>query len=436
MRIAVLLTTLLGASTALGAATEIEVNPNGGGAAYEADYSQAVMVQARLGLVDGAPVAGERVTFRLQRGDDADTSFIFDDPVTDGQGVATARLTLVNGRHGGQSFPGAAPTMDTAGERYVITASFTGDVNAEGCDAADAGPAPDAGADGGVADDTLCDAESTGELFVALEVSTLIMEPGNDVELGGVLQLIATLTDENGDAPQAGTDTDGSAAKALGGRRIRFFYDLDGDGRPSSSERISCQGAAEDYVLTNDQGVAGCDFFADPTFVDTVNVEDGVHAQFGGDDQYTLAGAAQSLTVRPGVPDATRTLLEAEPRSANADGFSLIEVRATLVDGYNNLLGIDEPLYDVSFTTDLGSLEGAAERDAVTGHYLQTIKAPLEGGQATVQIVVEGLPGSDITINFRDQGCSCDVSDGSAPLVPASLFALLLLGLARRRKSS
>src|SRR5690606_32941747 len=158
---------------------------------------------------------------------------------------------------------------------------------------------------------------------------------------------------------------------------------------------------------TNADGVAVCELFADPTFVDTVNVEDAIHAQFGGDDRYSLAGAAQSLTVRAAEPDPAATLLEATPASAPANGFSLVEIRATLVDVAGNTLGADDPPYEVAFETDLGTLEGAAERDPLTGRYLGTLRAPSAGGNATVRVVVEGEPGATTTVEFVPQGCTC-----------------------------
>lgn len=400
MRATPLLFTLLSAP-ALAAPTVLQLNPDDDGAPYVADYSQAVLVKARLLRADGEPIAGERVTFTLRHGDDAESELVFGDPVSDAEGYASARLTLVDGRHGGRTFVGAAPTLEVAGERYLLGARFQGDPFAEDCDT-DGGPLPDGGAD-----PDLCDAADEGELFVALETSTLVVQPGIEVELGGAVPIIATLTDENGDAEQAGTDPDGVTAKPLAERRVGFFYDVNGNGNPENAERIPCAGSGESFALTDENGRAVCDFFADPSYVDTVNVEEAIHAQFGGDAQYSLSGAAQALTVRAAAPRAEATLLEATPASAPANGFSLVEVRATLVDSANNTLGADDPLYDVRFETDLGTFESDAERDPLTGNYLASLKAPTSGGDATVRVVVEDVPGATVTVEFLQQGCTC-----------------------------
>lgn len=417
---------LLLAAPATAGPTEVLINPDQSGAPYTARYSQAVPLRARLVDDSGNGVAGRRVSFFLRHGDDDVSEFLVADPVTDAEGYADARLTLVNGRHGGQTFVAAAPTQDVAGERYVVRAAFTGDPDAAGCDL-DAGPAPgDAGLVDGGAPAPLCASQSEGELFVALETTTLVIEPGNEVILGDSIDLIATLTDANGDAPQAGTDVNGSEPVPLAGRSVSFFYDADGNGRPSAGERL---GSAD----TNDQGIAVFPFLADPSFVRAQNEEAGIHAQFGGDEQYQLSGAQQSLVVTPGAADPARTLLEVTPEELLADGFSLVEVRATLVDPYNNLLGPDDDLYNVSFTTDLGTLEGAAERDPLSGQYVQQLKAPRAGGTATVQVTVDGVPGPSKEVRFLERGCSCQGAGDSAPL---SLLALSLLALGARRKRS
>jgi hypothetical protein len=394
---------------------------------WAASYSQAVMLRARLLRTDGQPIAGERVAFRLQRGDE-NSDFLIEDPVTDAEGFATARLTLVNGRHGGQTFAGRPATPEQPGERYLVKARFRGAPFAEGCDELDAGPAPDGGAE------ALCDAEDALELYVGLEKSTLVIAPGIELQLGDVVQLVATLTDDNGDAPVAGTASDGTSPVALTGRRVGFFYDVDGSGSPQENERIVCANTGVGHALTNADGRAACEFFADPAFIRTVNVLDGIHAQFGGDEQYSLSGASQAIRVRAGRPDAERTLLAVTPDEARADGFSLLVVEARLVDEENNLLSLDDPSYDVAFTTDLGTLEGAVEQDPLTGHYRQTLKAPRQPGDATVQVLVEDVQGSTAQARFEGGGCSCQ-SGGDLSLL--SLAGLLLgLALAKRRRFS
>ena len=421
---------LLCAAPVAAAPTALLLHPSEIGVPYEVEYSQAVSVQVLLGTTAGVPIVGERVNLKLRRGDDTDTEFLFADPVTDAMGVATGRLTLVNGRYGGQTFVAADQTVDLAGERYVITASFLGDGGALGCDAGDAGPAADAGADA-----TLCDAETSLELFLQPEVATLVIAPGNEVQLGETLRLFATLTDENGDAPEAGTAVDGDTSRPLAGRTMSFFYDLDGNGSPALNERLRCENTEAFETTTNGQGVAACDFFTDPSFVDTINVDNGIHAQFGGDDQYTVAGASQALIVSPGVPEATRTILSVTPEVVPADGFSLVTIDATLVDAVNNVLTVDDPGYDVTFLTDMGTLEDVAERDPITGHYLQELKAPREGGRATIQVVIEGVPGADVRVEFEQRGCSCD-SATPRPAAYGLITALLLAmsGLRARRR--
>lgn len=401
--------------------TRLTLRPEEPGEPWVADYSQAVNLRARLVRTDGTPIAGERVSFWLQRGDDEDTRFLIEDPFTDAEGYATGRLTLVDGRHGGQTFSGRAATQDVPGEPYRVLARFVGAPFAEDCDEPDAGPPPQT--DGGPLDEDLCDAEDQLELFVALEKSTLVLAPGIELQLGGVIQLVATLTDDNGDAPVAGTDVDGNDPVPLTDRRVGFFYDANGNGSPQQDERISCENTGEGNAVTNGDGRAACEFFADPAFVDTVNVQDGIHAQFGGDDKYSLAGAAQAIRVSAGAPDPERTLLDVTPETARADGFSLIEVRARLVDEVNNILSLDDPDYEVAFTTDLGTLEGEAERDPITGAYRQSLKAPRQAGDATVQVVVENVPGSTATVAFEGGGCGCGASGGDLSLL--GLLALL-----------
>ena len=54
---------------------------------------------------------------------------------------------------------------------------------------------------------------------------------GNRVALGESLQLIATLTDPNGDASEAGQETDGPGPKELVNKKVSFYYDANGDAR-------------------------------------------------------------------------------------------------------------------------------------------------------------------------------------------------------------
>lgn len=421
MRSASLALWLLLAMPASAGPSILALNPDAEGAPWVARYSQAVELTARLVDEDGAPLAGRRVSLFLHREGEPSAEFLVADPITGADGVASGRLTLVDGRHGGQRFFGASPTPETPGARYIVRASFPGDEGAAGCEGipTDAGPA-----DAGLSALPACASEAEGDLFVALEIPSLVLAPGNEVRLGETVDLIATLADDNGNAPTAGTGTDGDEPAPLAGRTVAFFYDADGNGRPSAGERL---GTAE----TNGQGRAVYAFLADPTFVRAQNVESGLHAQFGGDDQYALAGAQQSLLVTPGEPDAVRTVLEVTPDELLADGFSLVELRATLVDLYNNLLGPDDEPFDVRFTASMGTLEGVAERDPLTGQYVQSLKAPRAGGEARVQVFVEGAPGREATVTFTSPGCGCKGTGDAGPL---ALLALLTLAAPTRRR--
>ena len=85
---------LVGGSTAAQAqpvSTTLTLNPLAPDDAYEMRYSQGLMVSARLTDEDGAPVAGELVTFHLSS-DDID-EFQFADAFTSADGVAVARIT-------------------------------------------------------------------------------------------------------------------------------------------------------------------------------------------------------------------------------------------------------------------------------------------------------------------------------------------------------
>ncbi|MFZ9885954.1 MAG: invasin domain 3-containing protein [Myxococcota bacterium] len=412
---------LLVSVPALSRPTILTLRPEAPNDPYSARYSQALLVKAELVDDAGQPVAQQRVTFRLHPADDESAAFVFSDPVTDAVGRAEARLVLVNGSHGGQTFTAAAPTSESPGAHYVIEARFAGDAFAEDCEPESAAPV----------DDDLCAAVTTHDLYLLPENTTLTLQPGIEVELGGTVMLMASLQDDNGDAPAAGIDTDGTAPRPLAERRVSFFYDLNGNGRPELAERIGCANgeAGAAGPMTDARGIASCAFVADPSYVDTRNVEDGIHAQFGGDAQYALAGASQALYVRAAPPDAARTQLEVNPAEAPADGFSRISVTATLVDGAGNPLGADDPAYQVRLETDLGEFDGEVGRDLLTGQYRGTLVAPRTGGEATVFVFVDDVRGTQATVRFVSQGCS------SMSVVEAdgALWGLLLLFIRRRR---
>lgn len=437
--------------------TSLAPNPDGNGVPYVARYSTSVVVQALL-LEDGAPLGGALVGFYAQRLVDADagpnaplaTEFLFGDGFTAQDGVVTTRLRLIEGAHGQADFLGSPPSPDSAGEPYRIRMVYLGDLpeGDDGCLAplpVDAGPAPDAGTvDGGALDGgdggntdagvldagpppviPTCGSSAEIELFVASETSSLVIAPGNEVSLNETIPLIATLTDEDGDEPPEGENP---REKALAGRSITFFYDLDGNGSPSSNERLGSSS-------TNSNGQAVFDFIADPTYVVAGVREAGIHAQFGSDDQYGLSGASARLTVFAAGADPTQTLLSAEPTEIASDGLSSSTITAVLVDGFNNPLDVDSPSENVAFTTTLGEISDA-ERDPVTGEYTAELTSSRTAGDATVTIEIDGVPGETITVRFIGGSCDCDQTQPDATAFGGALAIALLFGLTRRRRRS
>lgn len=402
------------------APTTLVVNPLNDGEAYQADYSQGLLLSAALTDAEGTAVAGERVTFQLVQRDDTSTQFTIADPITDAQGIATARITFVNGRFGGQTFPSATPQGDDLGFAYTVKALFLGDANALGCEGT---PVEN--------DTTLCESNAENELYLLPEVTQLTIQGGIEVALGESTQLVVRLSDQNGNAPEAGTDIDGQAPLNLADQEIAFFYDVDGNGRPELNELLGSS-------TTNSDGVATFDFLADPTFARAANIENGIHAQYGGDDFYTLAGASQDALIFVGEAVAESSLISATQNGVAleevfADGFTMIDIRGTLVDAFGNLYDEEADPQLVEFTTTLGGLEGNAERDPVDGTYNQKLRAPGEGGTATVTLVVNGQAGSSVDIEFNDPpGCTCKSTNTPLPFFLLPAFALM--AFVRRRK--
>ena len=113
-----------------------------------------------------------------------------------------------------------------------------------------------------------------------------------------------------------------------------------------------------------------------------------------------------------------------------ADGRSEATISITLVDGFNNPLGVDAPEYTVDVSATLGTLGQAVERDPISGLYTQTLLAPLEGEEIVVTVEVVGFAG-DATLTIPllpPEGCNCE----QAPVRErkGALLALLLLGWA------
>lgn len=399
------------------------LNPSEPGAPWAARYSQAVLIDVLLHDESG-PVAGGQVVVEVILDGEVDGVLLLPQP-TDGTGRTTARLTLVNGRHGGATFPAQEPEGELAGQRYRVVATFAGDLDANHpvCNG-DAGVL-DGGAEG------LCPSRAEGELFVTPETVAIELEPGNRVELGEELQLIATLVDPNGDAAVGGTAVDGDEPKPVQGASISFFFDLDGNERPSLDELLG----RDD---TDANGFATFTFVADPAIFPAGEFEQGLHVQFGGDDRYAVAGAAGRVTIDTGAPDPDRCVIEvATEGELVADGTSRIDLRGILVDNANNILGVDAPDHVVSFTTDLGTiLEEGALRDPITGHYQQQMRVPDQEGTANVTIVVDGEPGATLPVFFVGRGCSCASAPRTGALPGAALALVVLGGLVRTRRRS
>ena len=142
--------------------------------------------------------------------------------------------------------------------------------------------------------------------------------------------------------------------------------------------------------------------------------------------------------IEPGEPDPTLTLMSSDISPMVADGRSEAVISITLVDKYNNPLGVDAPEYTVDVTATLGTLGKAVERDPVSGLYTQTLLAPLEGEEIVVTAEVVGFAGQ-ATLNIPllpPEGCNCNQSKSPGPFqtLPVTLAFLLLWGTLRRQK--
>ena len=391
-----------------------------------AEYSQGVNLELLLVDIDGAAIDGTtacggtcRLTVDLKRSDDSGdlVQVTAPDVAVDAAGRARVRLTLVDGRHGGAAF-----FADSEGTDYTLTGRFAG-----------AGvPRPDnddvdcqAGA-AGVDDGRRCPSTATATLRVLPEVPALSFTQDVDMAIAETVTLAATLTDTTGDADAAGEDIEGPGEKTLAGLRVRFFYDLDDDGRPSGDELLG-------EALTNDFGVAAFEFFADPVFAQAGVYDAGLHAEFAGDDRYAVARTSVKLTLRARGAEPENTIIEVDPGTLPADGVSEALIRVRLVDVDNNLLGPDAPEHEVEITTDLGLLQEQVERDVLDGTYQQVIRVQRKGGVATIKVSVDGVEAGEGRLRIEgDDGCTCSAASSSSPV--SGLIALLLLLLLRRRR--
>lgn len=387
---------------------------------YDAEYSQGFPVAVTLTLADGlTPVLPTactptcRVSFSIARADDPSSDALLvpePDPTIDAAGHTEKRIVAVDGVHGDILF-----TASDTGVAYTITARFLGFGNPTVDECLPATPDVD--------DGDLCPAESSATLVLTSEVPAIILTDGAEGGLGDTLLLSATVSDPNGDAQLGSTDLDGPQEKLLEGVTVTFFYDADGDGRPDGNEVI-------DDAVTNAFGVAAVEFTLDPLYVRAGDYEDGIHAEFSGDDHFGVARASTRLIVRPADVDPEKTLLEIEPKEVPADGNSLIALRARLVDRFNNLLDESSDDHVVEFKVDIGKLENDVVRDPNNGSYTQKLRATREGGSTTVTVFVDGVEGASADVTFVKEGCQCGHADLTAL---GSVLAVLAARKRRRR---
>lgn len=381
-------------------------------ASYDARYTQGVNLDLTLTTPDGTPIDGTTacqtaasptapcvlaVELRQDDGDDV-ILITAPDVAVDAAGRARARLTIVDGRHGGASFSSAAEGLG-----HTLTVRFRG-----------AGvPLPDvtdpecaAGADD-VVDGRLCPQTGTAPLTIRPEVPALEFAQDVVMGLGETVTLFARIADETGDADAAGDAPDGTTRKALEGLPVRFAYDVDGDGRPSSAEFFP------DAVLTDADGVAAFEFTADPAFVVAGIAEAGLHAEFAGDARYAVARTSTRLTVNASAPDPARTIIEVTLDSLPANGAAEAVIRIRLVDDNGNILGADSPPADVGITTDLGRLIDTVERNPLDGTYSQILQSGRAGGTATLRVTVDGEPAGEASVTIvGPEGCTCSGATG------------------------
>jgi MYXO-CTERM domain-containing protein len=144
--------------------------------------------------------------------------------------------------------------------------------------------------------------------------------------------------------------------------------------------------------------------------------------------------------IHPGGPDPDKTLVEVTPDTLEADGFSEAVITATLVDEFNNPLTLDSDPVNVVFEITSGKLLEKVKRNPTTGLYEQTLRAPNEGGTATITATIEGFDGDAQTnITFMGQpGCSCRTTqDAPVGAMPWGAWVLVFGGWAigKRRRS-
>ncbi|OGQ10891.1 MAG: hypothetical protein A2138_01290 [Deltaproteobacteria bacterium RBG_16_71_12] len=394
-------------------------------------YSQAIEVVAHLSLAtDGAAVPGTacaqgcRVQVSIGPESEPGTFFFVSDPVADAAGVASTRLTFVDGRYGTDSAFVAADD----GAPWVVRACFLGYGVAPG---APCEPSPAAACAPAAVEDPngdLCPSAATRTIALFPEIPSLALGLGFEGKLGTELVVSAEVSDATGDAAPGGTDVDGPQPTLLVGVPVQFFYDADNDGRPSLNESI---GSAE----TNAAGVASVSFVLDPQYVLAGSYDNGIHAEFSGDDRYGVGRSSARLVVRPGDLDLDRTIIEVEPDVIPADNVSIALVRVRLVDEFNNQLDETSEPHDVVVTTDLGRLLDEVERDPTQGFYSIELQATRAPGTATVTVTVDGTEVGTASVEMVGESCNCahahrgDGADGAA-----AATALVVCGVAFARR--
>lgn len=400
-------------------------------ASVEAEYSQAVPLQLLFVDKDGDPLDGTtacgasscKVEVEIRIADNSGPAFDVTAPdvAVNAAGIASVRLTLVDGRHGGAVF-----VADDDGVDYTVTARFRG-IGAFPLPVPDNNDADCADGAAGTDDGRLCPATATSTVKVFPEVPSLTFNQDVVMEIGDSVVLAASLEDSNGDADAAGSDIDGPGPKVLQNLVVRFAYDANDDGNPNFlTERIG----SED-VFTNALGVASLEFFADPAFAQAGVYDAGLHAEFPGDSHYTVARTSVKLTLEAGGPDPAQTIIELDPDHLTADAVSETTVRVRLVDEDGNLLGPEAPEHDVQVTTTLGLLIDQMERDVLDGTYTQQLRVQRKGGTATVKATVDGEDAGSVDLIIDGpQGCTCNGGGASA----SSALAFVLLALVRNRK--
>jgi hypothetical protein len=386
------------------------------------NYSQGTSVSVRL-TRGGVPVVGANdcglqacaVTLRMTRTDGVGQPIDITEPdvAIDAQGIATIRITVVDGRYGGAVFAGSPE-----GVSYDLQARFRGAGEPTPAECDDNAGLPD-----------LCASSAVGQLVVRVETPRIALDGSQTIAIGDEVTIAATLTDPTGIAEPTGDDVDGPSESLIFGRGVVFFYDVNDDGAIEPAERLNVEAA-----LTNQAGVASFTFTASPEFVQAGIFDQGLVVEFPGDEQYGVARASTSLTVTAGRPDPASTIITATPDVIPANGVSIARIQLTLVDAQRNILGADAEPVTMVLTTDLGQLLGEVERDVLDGTYSQELRSTREGGQALVTATLDGQPAGEIGITIEAAStCAC-TQVRHTPSMAAAVMVIATIAIGRRRR--